>query len=195
MSYLQALENSQKAKVKVANTQEIIDTLWQNKKAQLINGYGEKYEAAFSRIEDYLDIILCKESETVGFISLKIGEAGKYSIVNNAKLNRHPDISLTPGHGLAVKEKFRKRGLGAALLSLGIGIAQKDFKEKNSSGTFKVLATDITDSGFGCYKNFGFRILDGMTVSEGYYSDSDRVPEINFLRHTPSFWARLKKRL
>lgn len=195
MSYLDAVEHASKEKEKVADTQGVIDTLWQEKKALLVNGYGESYEASFSRIEDHLDITLSQGNEPIGFIALKCEGGGRYSIVNNTRINPHPAITNTPGHGLAVREDFRKRGLGSALLSLGIGLAQKDFKEIKGTGRFEVLATDVTESGLGCYKNFGFKLLEGMTVTEGSYTDKDQVPGIIILRTKASFWGRLKKRL
>jgi ribosomal protein S18 acetylase RimI-like enzyme len=195
MSYLAAVEHAMKEKEKVADTQGVIDILWQDKKAQLVNGFGERYEARFTRIGEYLDITLSQESIPVGFVTLISENDGKYSIVNDSNTSPHPAVTNTPGHGLAVREEFRKRGLGSALLSLGIGIAQKDFKEKGEVGEFKILATDVTESGLGCYKNFGFQIKEGMTVTEGYYLDKDHVPGIKILRGKASFWGRLKKRL
>lgn len=195
MSYLAAVEHAAIQKEKIPDTEGAIETLWQDNKVLLTNGYGEKYEATFKRIEDYIDIILSHKEGPVGFITLKFEGGGKYSIVNDTKLNPHPTITKTPGHGIAVKEDFRKRGLGSALLSLGIGIAQKDFKSRNKPSTFEIWATDITESGFGCYNNFGFKIKEGMKVSEGVYSKEDGVPEIRFLRNKASLWGRLKKRL
>ena len=136
-----------------------------------------------------------RKKEQIGFITLKTEEKGRYSIVNDSKTTPHPEISTTPGHGLAVKEEYRKHGLGSALLSLGVGVAQKHYIEGGGDSQFEVLATDITESGFGCYNNFGFQINEGMTVSEGAYTNSDQVPEIRILRSKASFWGRLKKRL
>lgn len=195
MSYLDAIEHASKNKERVPDTPGVIDTLWRDRKALLVNGYNETYEALFSRIEDHIDILLSQDQEPIGFITLKLVRDGTYSIVNNSKINPHPTITITPGHGLAIKEDFRKRGLGSALLSLAIGIAQRDHKEKESTAKFEVLATDITESGYGCYNNFGFQIMEGMKVTEGRYTDRDQVPEIKILRTKASFWVRFKKRL
>jgi ribosomal protein S18 acetylase RimI-like enzyme len=94
-----------------------------------------------------------------------------------------------------VKKKYRKRSVGAALLSLGIGIVQKDFRMKKESSQFVVVASDITHLGMGCYQNFGFQIKEGIRVSSGYYNDLDHVPEINILEKKATYWGRLKKRM
>ena len=120
---------------------------------------------------------------------------GTYSIVNDTEINPHPLFINTPGHGIEIIGKFRKRGLGAALLSLGIGIVQRDWRYNAEDKKFMVLASDITSLGMGCYQNFGFTIEEGMQVSTGYYTNLDTVPEINILDRKAPFSKRLKKRL
>jgi len=72
---------------------------------------------------------------------------------------------------------------------------QRDCLEKSNTQSFKVLATDVTKLGLGCYHNFGFTIKEGLQVTAGYYTDPDHVPEIKILRKKASWLGRLKKRL
>lgn len=175
--------------------EDIINTLWTEGRVELETGDCESMIAVYSRPADFFDIVLSIQEEPAGFITLKNENSGRYSIVNETKVNQHPGFVNTPGHGLEVKYKFRKKGLGAALLTLGIGIAQKDFQAKNEAVEFVVVAGDITGLGLGCYQNFGFQIKEGMQISSGYYYDSDKVPEINILKKRAGIFQRLKKRL
>jgi ribosomal protein S18 acetylase RimI-like enzyme len=177
------------------STASLIDDLWNEGVAILTTSFGEKYKILFSRPADFFDIVIADSFEPIGFITLKNEGAGTYSIVNDTKVNPHPSFINTPGHGIEVKNKFRKKGVGAALLSIGIGIVQKDWRLNNRGGDFKVVASDITGQGLGCYQNFGFVIMEGMRVSSGYYNDSRTVPEINILAGRASFFKRLKTRL
>lgn len=173
---------------------QTIETLWREKKALLTAEDGELFQASYSQPAGFFDIQIATAEETVGFISLK-SEGDIYAIVNDTARNFHPGFINTPGHGFEVKTKFRKRGIGAALLSLGIGIVRRDFEMSGKPGEFKVVAGDITGLGLGCYQNFGFKIMEGLQVSTGYFVDQDRIPEINILRSKVSRFQRLKKRL
>lgn len=177
------------------STDSVIDDLWNEREAMLTTSFGESYKILFSRPADFFDIVIASSFEPIGFITLKNEGAGTYSIVNDTKVNPHPSFINTPGHGIEVKNKFRKRGVGAALLSIGIGIVQEDWRLHNRGGDFKVVASDMTSQGLGCYQNFGFVIMEGMRVSSGYYTDTGSVPEINILPGRASFFRRLKTRL
>lgn len=173
---------------------QTIDILWREKKALLKAEDGELFFATYSNPGGFFDIQISTAEEAVGFITLK-HEREAYPIVNDTEVNPHPDFINTPGHGLEVRAKYRKRGIGAALLSLGIGIVLKDFVARGDKGELKVVAGDITGLGLGCYQNFGFKIMEGMQVSTGYFVDRDRIPDINILRRKAGRFQRLKKRL
>ncbi|MBW2465969.1 MAG: GNAT family N-acetyltransferase [Deltaproteobacteria bacterium] len=176
-------------------TSSVIDALWQERETTIPTNHDKQYKVVYSRPGNFFDIIISHDREPVGFITLKYEGEGTYSIVNDTQINPHPSFINTPGHGIEVKEKFRKRGFGAALLSLGIGIVQRDWQVNKKGGIFKVVASDITKQGLGCYKNFGFTIKEGMQVSAGYYTNPDTVPEISILQRKVFFTKRLKKRL
>lgn len=179
----------------MSETDRVLDTLWDKNQTRLTTTTGESYFVSFSRPAEFLDIVIAFNKTPVGFVTLKYEGDGKYSIVNDTQVNPHPTFINTPGHGIEVKTEYRKKGLGAALLSIGIGIAQRDWKAGGRDGAFKVVASDITSDGMGCYQNFGFTIKEGMLVSEGYYSDSEKVPEVNILAGKAPFLKRLWKRL
>jgi ribosomal protein S18 acetylase RimI-like enzyme len=157
---------------------EIIQKLWTEQRVSFETDYEEEFKAVFSRPGDLFDVVLHQAREAVGFITLKNEKEGRYSIVNDLKINPHPSFDNTPGHGIEVKRKHRKKGIGGALLSLGIGMVQQDYKGKQPSAPFKVVATDITSLGLGCYRAFGFEIREGVKVSEGEYTNVHSVPEL-----------------
>ena len=161
------------------STEEIIKKLWSDQQVVFETDYEEKFEAVFSRPGGLFDVIIRSGQEPVGFITLKNEREGLYSIVNDTVVNPHPTFVNTPGHGIEVKKPYRKKGIGAALLSLGIGMAQQDYLAKDISAPFKVVATDISKLGLGCYRTFGFHIQEGLTVSSGEYSNLHAVPDID----------------
>ena len=173
----------------------VIDELWEKREAIISTRQDKKYRIVYSRPGGLFDLIISHYHEHIGFITLKYVGDGTYSIVNDTEINPHPLFINTPGHGIEIIGKFRKRGVGAALLSLGIGIVQRDWRYNAEDKKFMVLASDITSLGMGCYQNFGFIIEEGMQVSTGYYANPDIVPEINILDRKAPFSKRLKKRL
>lgn len=195
MNYYEAIQYATKRNEKVTNLNELIDQLWTVGNTSISSGHKEKFIAVFTQIETFLDVTLSCELEPVGFISIKNEEDGIYSIVNDTSINPHPAFTNITGHGIEVKEKYRKRGIGAALLSLGLGVAQRHYKEKSTDRPFKVLATDITKLGIGCYQNFGFQIKEGMRITAGYYTDAELVPEIKILRKKISSIRRFINRM
>jgi len=177
------------------NIEKVIEELWNKGKAIILSTDGKEYTLAFSRPQDFFDIIIHYNLEPIGFITLKYENSGLYSIVNDTKCNPHSSFINTPGHGIEVKKNFRKRGIGKALLSIGIGIVQMDWRSQKGVGQFKVVASDITNIGLGCYHNFGFTIKEGMNVSSCYYTNPDTVPEINILPKKVSIIKRITKRI
>lgn len=147
----------------MTDIQQVLDELWRDAKTTLPRGDGKKYTIVFSRHHGFLDVTMRDDgSESIGFITLKYESDGTYSIVNDTKTNPHLGFVNTPGHGIEVIEKYRKRGIGKALLSIGIGLAQRDWRfNMAEEGRFTVVASDVTDSGLGCYQNFGFIVRGG----------------------------------
>jgi len=161
------------------STAEIIRKLWSEQQVVFETDYEEEFEAVFSRPGGLFDVVIRSVQEPVGFITLKNEKQGIYSIVNDTAVNPHPTFANTPGHGIEVKKSYRKKGIGAALLSLGIGMAQQDYQTKNTPVPFKVVATDISKLGLGCYRTFGFLIQEGIQVSTGEYTNLHAVPDVN----------------
>jgi ribosomal protein S18 acetylase RimI-like enzyme len=161
------------------STEEIIKKLWSKQHVAFETDYEEAFEAVFSRPGGLFDVIIRSGQEPVGFITLKNEKEGLYSIVNDSAVNPHPTFANTPGHGIEVKKQYRKKGIGAALLSLGIGMAQQDYLTKSTPAPFMVVATDITKLGLGCYRTFGFHIQEGIKVSTGEYTNLHAVPDLN----------------
>jgi ribosomal protein S18 acetylase RimI-like enzyme len=161
------------------STEEIIKKLWSEQQVVFETDYEEEFKAVFSRPGGLFDVVIRSGHDPVGFITLKNEREGLYSIVNDTVVNPHPTFVNTPGHGIEVKKQYRKKGYGAALLSLGIGMAQQDYLTQNTPVPFKVVATDITKLGLGCYRTFGFHIQEGLKVSSGEYIDLHTVPDLN----------------
>jgi len=176
-------------------TANIINQLWTSREALISTDAGDRYQAAFSRPHGFFDIIIANKRESIGFITLKYEGKGLYSIVNDTKINPHPSFINTPGHGIEVKKEYRKRGIGGALISLGVGMIKKDRETNKQSKRFLVVASDITSQGLGCYQKFGFTIREGMSVSAAYYKGPEIIPEINILPAKASFFKRLRVRL
>lgn len=176
---------------------ETIDTLWGNGRTVITANPRDEFVVVFSRPHGFFDLTLAngKTNEPVGFITLKHEEKGLYYIVNDTKLNPHQVFSNNPGDGIEVHEKYRKRGIGGALLSLGIGIVQRDYRDRKEEGEFTVVASRITDVGIGCYKNFGFAMKQGLWISSATYTNPDFVPELAILRNPAGRFTRFKKRL
>ncbi len=178
------------------STAEIIDQLWAQGKALISTNYGEKFQVVLSRPQNFIDVVISSNRETrIGFITLKDEGQGKYSIVNETQINYHPSFINTPGHGIEVNKKYRKRGIGGALISLGIGMIKKDRQAYKKSRRFMIVASDITNQGLGCYQHFGFTVREGMSVSAAYYMSCQPIPEINILANKVSPFKRLRSRL
>ena len=175
--------------------QQLLGVLWRESASCVTCPDGKHYNITFSRPHDFFDVMMHEDCEPMGFITLKQEGGGVYSIVNETKTNPHPGFTNTPGHGIEVKERYRKRGIGKALLSIGIGLVQQDWREKGKPGEFTVVASDVTASGLGCYQNFGFIVKEGMAVTQCSYRETDYVPDFLILPKKASLLKRFKKRL
>ncbi len=177
-------------------TNTIIEELWEEGEVVFETDYEELFRAEFSRPGGLFDVVLYgKSNDAIGFVTLKEEEEGLYSIVNDTAVNAHPDFVNTPGLGIEVKKKYRKKGIGAALLSLGIGIVQRHYGARQVDVPFRVVATDITKEGLGCYRTFGFEIIEGLTVSTGEYTELKTLPEVNIRSWKMPFLLRFMRRL
>lgn len=177
------------------STEEIIKKLWSEQRVHFETDYEELFEAVFSRPGDLFDVEIRNSREPMGFITLKNEKPGLYSIVNDTAVNPHPAFVNTPGHGIEVRKKYRKKGIGAALLSLGIGMVQQHYVAEETSAPFKVVATDITKLGLGCYRTFGFKIMEGIKISSGEYTNLHKVPAVDIRPWKMPFLLRLIKKL
>ncbi len=156
----------------------LIDELWKNSfvELQTVNGV---FEVVFTKPADYLDIVVKDSGKSVGFVSL-LGERGisSYRLINYPLVNPHPGFTNGLGVAIEVLDSYRGRNIGSALLSLGIGVAQRDFKNQNGLKSFQVVATGINKVQ-DFYKRFGFHVSDVGGSLVAIYDDSFRVPEIN----------------
>jgi ribosomal protein S18 acetylase RimI-like enzyme len=177
------------------STAEIIQKLWSEQQVRFETDYEEVFDAVFSRPGGLFDVVLRTSRESVGFITLKNERPGLYSIVNDTAINPHPTFVNTPGHGIEVRKKYRKKGIGAALLSLGIGMVQQDYLARETTAPFKVVATDITKLGLGCYRTFGFKIMEGIKISSGEYTHLHTVPAVDIRSWKMPLPLRLIKKL
>jgi len=177
-------------------TDEIIKTLWEVGEVVFETDYEEEFRAQFSRPGGLFDVVLYSSSnDAMGFLTLKEEREGFYSIVNDTAVNSHTGFVNTPGHGIEVLKKYRKKGIGGALLSLGIGVVQQHYVTRKSSAPFRVVASDITKLGLGCYRTFGFLVTEGVTVSTGEYTEVKTVPDIDMRPWKMPFPLRFIRRL
>ncbi len=173
----------------------IIDQLWKRGKVSFLTNYGERFQVVFSRPHGFIDLIIVNKREAMGFITLKDESRGKYSIVNDTAVNSHPSFVNTPGHGIEVKSKYRKRGVGGVLINLAVRLIEKDRLAGKKSKRFMIVASDITSQGLGCYQKFGFAIREGMSVNAAYYMCPAELPDLNILPLQAPFFKRLCLRL
>ncbi|NOX25028.1 MAG: GNAT family N-acetyltransferase [Deltaproteobacteria bacterium] len=173
----------------------IIDQLWKRGEVVFLTNYGKKFQVVFSRPHGFFDLVIANKREAMGFITLKDEGRGKYSIVNDTAVNSHPSFVNTPGHGIEVKKKYRKRGIGGVLINLAVRMIEKDRQAGKKSKRFMIVASDITNQGLGCYQKFGFAIKEGMSVNAAYYVCPAELPDLNILPVQASFFKRLCLRL
>ncbi len=183
------------AKLTMESKDLIIDQLWERGEVFFSTNYGEKFQVVFSRMHGFFDLIIASKKEAMGFITLKDEARGKYSIVNDTAINLHPSFINTPGHGIEVKKKYRKRGVGGVLINLAVCLIEKERQAGKMSKRFMIVASDITNQGLGCYQKFGFAIREGMSVNAAFYVCPAELPELNILPVQASFFKRLCLRL
>ncbi len=173
----------------------ILAQLLEKGSTQVATDNGKEYRITYSRLNGFFDLVVANGNEPMGFITIKDKGLGRYSIVNDTTINFHPSFINTPGHGIEVKKKYRKRGIGGWLICLAIGLIRRERQSLNKSKRFLVIASDITPDGLGCYKKFGFTIREGMSVSAAHFLGTRMVAEPTILSTKASFFTRLHLRL
>jgi ribosomal protein S18 acetylase RimI-like enzyme len=167
----------------MTETQKIIDTLWQEGRAKLPDPMNPETTAYLDRTrERVLDILIVMDppykAEQVGFITLSKKFPGLYQMW--ASKDMHPLIPAYDNVGLAVRPEYQFRKFGTTLISLGLGIAQKETQEEGSN-QFLVFGKDPTPDAIKLYSKAGFKITH---YPEGRvdYDSLDIVPKIQISR-------------
>jgi len=110
---------------------ELIDRLWNEKQVSVVSN-GRNCSATLSCENSIFDVSLIDQeaSRAIGFIMV-YRSRDNYKIENPTwGEERHPGCEEKNFVGLEVTEYYRNQGFGPLLIDIGIGIAQKDFKEK-----------------------------------------------------------------
>jgi len=116
------------------STESIIDELWSSSetpKKAVFTPY-DKYilTASLTHTKEKFDIMLSDPEDYIGFIILEKFKGGIYNITGEYR-GHHQQLGFEAryGIGLEVKPKYRRRGFASSLISIGIGIAKKDFEK------------------------------------------------------------------
>ena len=172
------------------STESIIDELWSSsetpKKAVFTPYDNYNLTARFTHTKDKFDIMLSDPEDYIGFIILENFKGGIYNITGEYRgHHKQMDFEERSGIGLEVKPKYWRRGFASALISIGIGIAKKDFEKYKDDITknqpreseeympgmladtyvvtpeiwFEVKVCNLTsDNGINLFEKCGFRI-------------------------------------
>lgn len=158
----------------------VVSELWEKHFARLVlpgKDYLKspmlKFNVLYGKL---LDVVMFNWEENIGYINL-MRDKNSYKILNQWELNHHPGFIPSRGIGIEVKKSHRKKGIGPALLSIGIGLAQLDFRAQNLP-KFCVRGDGITNRE-KFYEEFGFRIEKDEKNKKTYavYTDPNSVPE------------------
>jgi len=177
---------------------EVIAELWERKET-IIRAGDMNMEATLKQpFDNWFDIMLRNGTtgEIIGYITLTRRDEGIYDIITHPGIVQHPEFGNTY-IGMEVNKKYQHRGFGQALLSLGVGVVQRDFKKRGGRGKFEVLATGLGGINLIPHKPFGFEIFDpplygflpqvqaesnGFKIYDpsprGRYTNPHKVPEI-----------------
>ena len=167
---------------------EIVDELWLRRETSIPNRDNTFRVTLKDLGEGYLDIYMrgTNPDEGIGFITMQSRESGVYEIRNSLWIKMHPDCEDLLGNGMEVSPLYTGMGFGNALLSIGIGITQRDYKSKQTDKPFKVRANGINpDLAKKVYEPFGF-VIDSSNSAT--YTNADAVPELK-LNLKPIFVA------
>ena len=158
---------------------EIVDELWLRREISIPNRDNTFRVTLKDLGEEYLDIYMrgTNPDEGIGFITMQSRESGVYEIRNSLWIKMHPDCEDLLGNGIEVSPLYRGMGFGDALLSIGIGTAQRDYKSKQTDKPFEVRVNGINpDLAKKVYEPFGFVINSPNTAT---YTNADAVLELN----------------
>ncbi|HII65677.1 TPA: hypothetical protein HA295_02775 [Candidatus Woesearchaeota archaeon] len=155
---------------------ELIDRLWNEKQVSVVSN-GRNCSATLSCENSIFDVSLIDQeaSRAIGFIMV-YRSRDNYKIENPTwGEERHPGCEEKNFVGLEVTEYYRNQGFGPLLIDIGIGIAQKDFKEKGYTPPFVIRANGINRKlAERFYKPLGFEILENPLAAR--YNNPDIVP-------------------
>ncbi len=157
---------------------EIVNELWEKQKA-IIDLQDNNLVATLEIKHGFIDIMLrgANSDEYIGYITIEHPQSGTYFVHNNPKLIQHPDFQLNNGTGLAVQEQFKNMGYESALLSLGIGTAQKHYLAAESKAAFAVIMPDRDETDWKqLYEPFGFLKSNERALPK--YVDASIVKEL-----------------
>lgn len=160
-----------------------LDELERNGEAEIKTG-DSRLKAVLRRdIQDSWDISLHDQGRTIGYAVIMKDEGTKkwYQLENQADIfYKHKGMEDYFGWGIEVHQNYRGKKIGHTLLSLGIGMALRDFQDDASMTRFEVRADGIKDHR-RFYERFGFKIdphnPNTKTIIRGRYVKLF-VPEI-----------------
>ena len=161
------------------SVEEIVDELWLNKETLIPVGSNDLVNVSLELMpNDWFRIMMNHHDKgtKVGYVMVKRKDDGRYDLMNNPRII--PDPQFSGGYyGIEVNPNYQRRSFGTALLSLGIGIAQRDFIDRGATGNFRfelmAMTGDLSDK---FYRNFGLDIYD--PPNKGRYTKLDKVPEL-----------------
>jgi len=104
------------------------------------------------------DVSMFESDQIAGYVVVQLREDDRYHLENQAVMGeyKHPGMKDGFGWGIEVHPRYHGRRIGHALLSIGIGLALRDFLEKPLAN-FEVFAGGLGDNGT-FYEKFGFKI-------------------------------------
>lgn len=160
----------------------VFDELWENGQTT-IHLSSSDFTATYKRTRaGAINVTISEGDMVVGYVTLHRDDTGWYQLVHYPDIDGvFPDLRNGFGIGIEVKSEYQGRHLGHALLSLGIGLARKDFKESGRS-SFEVRAYGLGDRE-AFFRKFGFEIerhdLGGKRPhSTGVYTNQRAVPAL-----------------
>ncbi len=157
---------------------EIVNELWEKQRV-IIDLPDNALQATLEIKHGFIDIMLKNENagEYIGFITIEHPQSGTYYIHKDPKVIHHPDFQINNGTGLAVQEQFKNMGYESALLSLGIGTAQKHYLAADSKAAFAVIMPDKGETNWKrLYEPFGFLKSDERALPK--YVERSTVKEL-----------------
>lgn len=146
-------------KVRERITNETIDQLYKNHEEQ-IRTDKSLYKVQLEIDENVFDTQIWDGKTLVGYCTISKDKRGFYNLVGYPLGIDHP--GLDGGWAVEVHKDFEDRNIGHALLSFGIGIVQRDFKENGGMDVFEVRVAGLGDR-VEFYKQFGFETIHHET--------------------------------